>query len=232
MIPLVPAIGVDMSLPVKVLAAVGGGAVGGLLLGLLVQLVVKLSFAQKVPASVLWVVRAVGGLACGLLVWSLLGAGGLGLGLGGGGGEGGTGKGGAGKDSKQERKESEKEKGKDRVKKASSPTPPGQELRVEVLGNTDLERIAGGKFDPKKRYRVPGRPGLLSLEEVKDLILQRKGAKPPLRELIVVLYRNSPAQDKEQVTDVVGYAEDVFGKDREKLKVSYSVHKDQDAPEE
>jgi hypothetical protein len=219
----------DTSLPIKILAAIGGGAVGGLLVGLLVQMVVKLAFAQTVPRAVLWFVRILGGLACGLLVWSLLGGGG-GLGFGGGGS--GPGKGGADKGKKEERKdrEKEKEKGKDKGKKDATPTPPGQVLRVEVLGNDDLKRIAGDRFDPKKRYRVLGRPGLLGLEEVKDLILQRRDAKPPLRELIVELYRNSPAQDKEQVTAVVAHAEDVFGKDREKLKVSYSVHPDQDAP--
>jgi hypothetical protein len=235
MIPIVPAFGFDASLPVRVLAAIGGGAVGGLLLGVLVHVVVKLTFKQVLPGGVMWLVRALGGVACGLLVWSLLGGGGLGLGLGGG-GDSGKDKGSADDKGKarKERKEKkeEKEKNKDRGKKDSGPTPPGQELRVEVLGSEDLKKIAGDKFDPRKRYRVPGQAQLLSLEEVKKLIFERREKKPPLRELNVVLYRNSPAQDKEQVTDLVGYAEDLGGKDGEKLKVSYSVHRDQDAPRE
>ncbi len=227
--PLLAAL-VEADLPIRILASIGGGAVGALLLGFCLQLLVKLGFGQNVPSWVLWPVRALGGVACGLLVWSLLGGGG-GLGLGGGGG-GGTGKGGE-KDTPKEKKDREKakEKGKDTGVK-DHPPPPQATLRIEVLGDPDLERIAGGKFDSKKRYRVPGRPELFTLAEAEGLIRKRRTAKPPLRHLEVVLYRNSPAQDKEQVTALVGYAEDLGGKDGEKLVVSYTVHRDQDAPVE
>src|SRR5262249_28890848 len=163
---------------VRVLGAIGGGAVGAMLLGWLVQLVVKLSFAQNVPPWMLWIVRVLGGVACGLLVWSLLGGGGGGLGFGG--GSGGRGKGTAQGKGKEERKDKDRkqEKEKDKVKKDATPTPPGQELRIEVLGDEDLKRIAGSKFDPKRRYRVPGQPGLLTLAEAQALILKRHEGKP------------------------------------------------------
>src|SRR5262249_5943389 len=125
--------------------------------------------------------------------------------------------------------EKAKEKGKDTGIK-DSPPPPEATLRIEVLGEPDLKRIAGSKFDPKKIYRVAGRKELLTLDEVKKLIRERREAKPGLGHLEVILYKNSPAQDKEQVTALVGYAVDLGGKDEEKLVVSYTVHPDQAAP--
>jgi hypothetical protein len=218
----------EADLPIRILAAIGGGAVGALLSGFVLQLLVKFSFGQNVPPWIVWPVRLLGGVACGLLVWSLLGAGG-GLGFGWGGGGSGTGKDGDGDGAKQKKDEKPKEKGKDTSIKDSTPPPPEATLRIEVLGDPDLKRIAGKKFDPKKRYRVPGRRALLTLDEAQKLIRERSEATPALSQLEVVLYKNSPARDKEQVTALVGYAEDLGGKDR-KLVVSYTVHPDQDAP--
>ena len=232
---LPPAIGMGSDLPIKVLAVVGAAALGALLLGLLVQLVVKLSFAQRVPPWVLWIIRVLGGVLSGWLVALWL------FGVGGGGGGSGGGVwpfGGPGKSDgnlpkdqrKDEKKKGEKEKGKDREKKITPPILPSQELIFEVLGDDDLKKIGGDKFDSLKRYRVPGRPRLLTLAQAKELIFERREAKPALRQLKVVLYRDSPAADKQQVTALVDYAKDLGGKDEEKLNVTFSVHRDQDAP--
>jgi hypothetical protein len=221
---------VDTSLPVKVLAAIGGATVGALLLGWVVQLVVKLAFVQKVPPWALWPIRLLGGVACGLLVWSLFGGTGGWL-FGGGGGPGGDG---ADKDkTKEQRREKDrgKEKGKAEGKRDTSPARPGSKLSVEVLGDADLKRIAGSKFDPKKRYRIQGQPGLLNLAEVQKVIRERHEGKPPLREVDVVLYKDSPARDKEQVKALADYAGDLGGKE-DRIKVNYSIRPDQDAPPE
>src|SRR5262245_26690758 len=68
--------------PVKILAVAGAVALGAFVVGWLVQLVAS-AFGQKVPAVVLGVVRAVAGVACGVVAYFwLFGAGG---GFGGGG---------------------------------------------------------------------------------------------------------------------------------------------------
>src|SRR5579859_1975149 len=59
--------------PVKILATVGGAFLGALVIGWLVRLIAKLVFVQQVPRTPLNIVRGVGGVACGLIVWTILG---------------------------------------------------------------------------------------------------------------------------------------------------------------
>src|SRR6185437_2273556 len=107
------------------------------------------------------------------------------------------------KDSKPE------EKDKDKKKVEEPPIQPSETLRLEVLGNETLQKIAkSGDFDRKKLYRVVGEPRLLSLEDVKQLIVERLAASPPLRQVVLYIYADSPNQDKAQITDVKRWIED------------------------
>src|SRR5262245_7662100 len=70
----------------KWLAVIGGAALGGLLSGLLLQLLGRALFHRAIPKPALKLVRLLGAVALGLLVWFwVFGAGGMG-GLGGSGG--------------------------------------------------------------------------------------------------------------------------------------------------
>src|SRR5208282_4112211 len=71
---------------VNLLAVAGGAAVGALLTGWLTKLLVRLTTRRQLPRWALILLRSLGGIVSGLLVWLLVfGSGGPGYGLGGGG---------------------------------------------------------------------------------------------------------------------------------------------------
>jgi hypothetical protein len=154
----------------RVLAVAGGAAVGGLALGALTQLLVKVLTAQKLPPWPLWGVRLLGAILGGLLVmlWAF-GGGGGGLG-----GPGGLGLGGGkGKGNGEAAKKTESGAGGKDRKEVDTEVPPNT-VRVEVLGNDVLKRIAGERTpDLEKRYRMtPGDRKLLTLDEVRARLRQ------------------------------------------------------------
>src|SRR3954468_22185127 len=69
--------------PIHVFAAIGFAAVGGTLLGWIAALITRTYFAQTLPPRVLWFLRTLGFVACGLIAWFLLSPQGPGGGLGG-----------------------------------------------------------------------------------------------------------------------------------------------------
>jgi hypothetical protein len=228
--------------PIKVLAVVGGAALGALLSGVALQVGVKLAFAQQVPRWPLWGVRGLGGLLFGFLVY-------LWLFGGGGGGIGGPGGwfGGSGKDGARNREGTEqprpkdkstdqKSKDKDREKKdkekdrdGKSAVPEVELLQVEVLGNDALKKISrSDTFDSARCYRIKGQTRLLSLEEVRKLILERRMGKPGLRKLEIFVYLDSPATDKPQVVGLESWARDLDPQ-RGKLEVELRAP-DRNAP--
>jgi hypothetical protein len=183
--------------PVKILATVGGASVGAVAIGWLVQLIAKVVFVQKMPGTVLNIVRAVGGVACGLLVWTLLGPS---LGPGKGPGEG-PGKGPGEGSSRMASSSSDTQvKGTD---KATTPGPEksGKTLVVEVLGDDPLREIArkqGGNFDRQRRYRITegGKKVLKSREEIEKIIKEGHLSKTePLTGLAIKVYQDTPARD-------------------------------------
>jgi hypothetical protein len=181
--------------PVKVLAVVGGAALGGLLIGAFVQLLARGLTAQRLPPWPLRIVRLLGAVLVGWLValW-LFGGGGGGLGGPGGWGFGsGTGTG-EGDSATSGFHEKVQDKGKDKDRRAREPLParPDETLQVEVLGDPALKKIAGAKFDPRQCYRIPGRKELYTLKQVEGVIRERLKEEPPLRRIEIVVYSDSP----------------------------------------
>jgi len=205
---------------VRILAVAGAAALGGVLLGLLTQLIVKAMTTRKLPPWPLNTVRILGAVASGWLValW-LFGGGGPGLG-----GLGGFGLGSGSGRGEGDKKPAEKDKdGKGGGN--TSPVAPDESLRVEVLGDPALKRIAGGgALDPARSYRVSGAEKLLTLAEVKDAIKQRQRQTPPLRRLVLVLYTDSPKEKLGRVDDLKTWADDlVVPGTEDKLRVDFSL---------
>jgi hypothetical protein len=175
--------------PDKLLAVVGGAAVGGLGVGFLVQLVVRGWTRQEVPRWAMMTLRVVAGVASGWLValWLFSGGGG-GLGGPGGpniGGNDGNNNPQAGKD-KDERKD-------DLPNKVNT-------LYVEVLGTETLKQIDPNHFDPQHCYRIGTQ--LLTQEQVIEHIKQRQKEGPPLEAVTLVLYDNGPSEQVPKVADL------------------------------
>jgi hypothetical protein len=211
-------------LPVKVLATIGGFAVGGFLGGWVFALMAKAAFNQKVPNGLAWIIRLVSGGIFAWFVWITLAGsgpfGGLGDSLFGNGPGGNT-------TTKDKDTKSDKD-GKD-DKKTDPGVPPkekdpknkietdgpgigvGETLRVEVLGNGPLEKLAGErKMNLEKRYRIADAPTTLrTFEEIKKLILERRSQTPPLKKLDVVIYLDSPDRASSPVKGLVDWAQDL-----------------------
>jgi hypothetical protein len=205
-------------LPVKVLAVLGGAAVGAFAVGALVRLISRLTTRQQLPPWLMFVLRFLGAVVVGWLValW-LFGGGGL---LPGGAGGLGFGSGSGG-----EQKQPAPPSTSPTADKAK-PADPAETLRVEILGDPALKRLAGGgRFDADRRYRVEvnGSVRLLSFERVQDLVRNRMAQKPPLKRIDLVLYGDSPAHDLPVVKDLENWAKD------RKVQVD-SERLDQEAP--
>jgi hypothetical protein len=212
-------------LPVRVLAVIGAFAAGALLIAGCCQVFAKLMFGQKLPQWPLWILRVLGGVACGWLValWLFGGGGG---GIGGVGGDSlGSGTSSANDKDESAAKKAEKKDGKE--KSEDPPGAPNETLTVEVLGDEPLKKLAKG--DTSKRYRVVGEQGLRSLEEVRNLIRTRRDKGPPLRRLEVVLYLDSPDRQGSQVASLVEWANDLEEKGKRWLRVDFS-ERDRYAP--
>jgi len=176
--------------PEKLLAVVGGAAVGGLGVGFLVQVIVRGWTGRQVPRWVMMTLRGVAGVASGWLValWLFSGGGG---GMGGPGGWGfGTGTGDNDKPAETKDKEPRKD---------SDPTRNVNTLEVAVLGTATLRQI-NPNYDPQRCYRVGTR--LLTLKEVIEQIKQRQKEEPPPEAVTIVLYDNSPAENVPKVADL------------------------------
>jgi hypothetical protein len=205
---------------VRILAVAGAAALGGVLLGLLTQLLVRAMTTRKLPPWPLNTVRVLGAVAAGWLValW-LFGGGGPGIG-----GLGGFGLGSGSGRGEGDKKPAEKDKdGKGAGN--GSPVPADESLRVEVLGDPALKRIAGDGFDARHSYRIAGAGGgkLLTLAEVKDTVKQRQRQSPPLRRLELVLYTDSPEKKVGRVEDLKTWADDlVVAGTKDKLRVDFS----------
>jgi hypothetical protein len=192
-------------LVVRVLAVAGGAFLGGLLTGLVVQLLVRAVALAKVPRRILWVLRVLGTVAGGLVVYWLLfhGSGGAGgWGFGGGWGLGsGTGREGAGEGAGSTGRETATSRDTARTPGSTAPNRTGQ-LQVEVLGIRNSKPIDDGRF-----YRLEGEADRHTLDEIERIILQRRAEAPALHKVEVVLYLDSPAEATEPVRALRSWAE-------------------------
>jgi hypothetical protein len=211
--------------PVNLLAVIGGAVVGGLLVGLFTQLLVRVLTTRKMPRWALNTVRLAGAVAAGWLValW-VFGGGGLGFG-----GPGGWGFGqGSGSGTSTTNGARPPDTRPPQEHPGDGPSAAAETVRVEVLGNAPLEKLSA---DTDHRYRVEDKDGrkLLTLAEVKDYIRERQKREPPLRHVALVVYKDSPAKDKPQVTDLAAWAADLMTADKQKMKVDFVVP-DAEAP--
>jgi hypothetical protein len=190
---------------VNALAVAGAAFLGGLLTGVAVQLMVRGVTLSRVPRWILWALRVLGGVAAGLLVYTLLFRTGLGGGLGGiwGFGTPGSGQGhaGTGEGTVATTRETSPAPDTARADRSTAPAGVGA-LRIEVLGLWNGKPIDDGRV-----YRVEGEEERHDLAGVERLIEERKQAPSPLREIDVVITRDSPAQDKPLVQDLVSWAQ-------------------------
>jgi hypothetical protein len=179
---------------VKVLAVVGGAALGFIGIGLLIRFFGKRVGAAKAPRHMILIVRLLGGLVAGWLVWLMVTAPG-GSGLFGGGGSlfGGRGTGEGTDDHTQTMQTSFAS-----TARSSTPSTGASALQVVILGG---KRVTEGRF-----YFVEGEKMALTLEELKQLIQDRHSQNPALQEIEIKLYQNSVASEHWAVTNLERWA--------------------------
>jgi hypothetical protein len=179
---------------IKILAVAGAGLIGGLGCGFGGQILARLLYAGKLPPPVVQILRVAGGVVAALgvaiLVFSGTGGGGNGPGPGLGPGPGGTGSTGATTPSTTPATTPQTNPG-------STPmTQPGEVLQVEVL----ILPSGGGIADPI--YRIKGETKQYTLKELDQEIDQRKKMNKELAKLEILLYLNSPDENKQQVKEL------------------------------
>lgn len=174
------------------LAVIGAAALGGLLCGAIVQLAARGTTTRKAPPSVVRVIRILGAITCGILVaYLLFHAGGPG---GGGSGSGGGKDAGIGPYAENRGKDTNPSQ---LQPKSTEAARDGTALRIDVV----VGSIADGRH-----YRVDGEDKPRTLKEVESLITERAKKEPPAKEMAIVLYKDSPAEDTPIVRNLVDLA--------------------------
>ena len=186
----------------------------------LIQMAVRGWTRQEVPRWIMMTMRvSIGGLSGWLvMLWLFAGGGG---GLGGPGGPG-PGNGNSNGNTQPVTQQS-------KPKNETQP-PPGDftqdvtTLYVEVLSTETVKKIAPQITDPAACYRVhtPEGSRLWTLKEVLNYLQQRVTEKPPLKNLTIVLYKDSPSRDTGPVSELAKNASvlSVAGTDT-RLSVGY-----------
>jgi hypothetical protein len=181
---------------IRGLAVAGAAALGFFGIGGLTQLLSRAMTTYSMPRVPLNIIRVLGAVAVGLLAWALLfhtgdgGSGGGGLWPFGGGGGSGTGKSGEPPATQREAPTSRGETGRDTGRAERTG------LKIVVVGSNPVV------------YRVEGSPDL-PLDKLKESLLERKKATPPLQKLDIVVYKeDGPVPDSAPVTALVDWARD------------------------
>jgi hypothetical protein len=201
--------------PERLLAIVGGAAIGGFGLAWLVQMAVRGWTRQEVPRWAVMTLRVGGGVVAGWLVALMLYHG---SGSGGGGG-GWFGLGGDG-----DKKNEESAKDKEKTPKDSDVTQSVLTMEIEVLGTGD---------ESPRRYRIRKKENdgpLLTRQEAVDAVKKRAAQEPTLKSVVIRLYEDSPAPDNawvEQLRQEVGVLTTPDGK---RLDVSVPEPRKEKAP--
>jgi hypothetical protein len=178
----------------RLLVACAAAFVGWLVVPPLVRGVYRLAFHKPLPGPAATVTRLVGGLGLGVLVFFLLP---LGFGSGSGSGTG-TGNGNAAKDGK-----GGIDSGKTKDDKEGVVRPdvlPGERVQVEMIV---AERYNRGKPD-KRYYLIEGKEPPKTLDEVKAFL---KDHKDKIKEMDIIIWGNSVADDHKSVTDLYNLRE-------------------------
>jgi hypothetical protein len=180
--------------PEKILAILGGAAVGAFGSGFLAQMLSRAMTTRKLPPLPTTAIRCVGGVALGILTAMWIWQGG-GWGPGGAGGPGTT----EGTDAGNAK--SETDKGPTKAPETSTepskppdkgqPAPPETVLRIEALPDSALSPYDKGEG---RYYKVEGEDAQHphTLKEMTDFIRKRLDDKPPLRRLDIVTRADSP----------------------------------------
>jgi hypothetical protein len=182
------------------LAVIGGGALGALIVPWLVGLFLRVYTRRQAPPIADRILRILSGLACAALVYVFV----FGSGTGGLGGSGGLGV--------NDGKDGTPSKGSGSATTSPTKQPPKPEQRdstltVEVLGDAPLHKIRNSEsIDRDHRYRILGKPELLTLPEVQRVFEERQKENQPITRLEIVVYGDSPAKDKPQVKDLEEWA--------------------------
>ena len=181
------------------LAVAGAAAVGGLTIGLITQGLSRLLTTRPVPRTPLQIIRVLGAIVSGWLLWMLLISG-----FGGGGGSGsgwwpfgGAGSGPAGTSGKESTSTAISSRGDTGPRETGRLSPPtGRTLQIEVLP----------RFPAIYRVQTAGGPREFVFEELKAYLLEQKKATPPLTALQVS--EGSSAPDAPAVTSLTQWARD------------------------
>jgi hypothetical protein len=212
----------DVSGPIRLLAVLGGAVIGAFLVGFLGNFLARALTTRKLPPWARNTLRLLGAVVFGWLV---------GLWLFGGGGPGIGGIGGLGIGSGTGRGEHTAQAPNTGPTAPATPkgieeTPGGapDSVRVEVLGDSVLKKRKP-PLDLERRYRVETAEGprLMNLKEVKEFIRERMKHEPPLRRVVLVLYKDSPDRAVSFVRDLQTWAAE------EKMRVDFQ-EPDKDAP--
>jgi hypothetical protein len=184
---------------VKGLAIAGGAVVGGLFVGFIARAATRTLTTRPMPLWGVRLLRFVGGVASGWLVWLFLAS----TGSGKPGGEGGLLPGGPSKTSDKVVQEPDKDKKKKKPGEATA----GKVVRVEVLGEEALKVLK--QPNEERIYRVEGDPEkkLYDMKGIQE-VLRRQHEKDSTLRVVVVRYKDSPAEKLRVVSELVGWLED------------------------
>jgi hypothetical protein len=208
-----------------------GALVGGFVVGLAVQAVVGIAGNQKMPPTALWLVRILAGIVCGwLLALALTGHGLPGLG-GPGGNQNGDHSGDSSPhtDSPAGPKQDTDGKKPQETHPAQPETPPkataekpGDLVTIEVLPRDLVANLqkGDGPVNPDRCYRFSSgteKKVLLDLSGVLERI--RGQTRPPVREVKVILYKDSPAENTRSTGALMDALGNLRGPDGSKIAV-------------
>lgn len=180
---------------VKLLAVVGGIAVGAIGLPWFFKLVVRVMTGQKLPPRVMKTFRVLGGLAIGLLIWTWVfssGEGGLG---GSGGGWWPFGQGGGKGTATQKAVEAPATPKKEPV----APTPTAESVPIHLLGGSRVH---------EQRFYVLDHDPPRNLAELTKALEERKQSRPALDRLDILIYKDSVDHSNPAVTELIRWAQE------------------------
>ncbi len=184
----------------KVLAVLGGALLGGVFVALAAQGATKLFTGQTMPRWMVRLVGVLGGIVGGWIVALLLSSGG-----GGGEGPGGPGSGSVGIGIPSGQTGHQETAPTSRSENNSTNRSTAETLRVDVLEQPEVRRLAGEEGVTARRYfRIQGRSDLLSPDELKRAVEKRRLEEPKLKYLDLVLQgKDSPSEGSNMIHDLV-----------------------------
>jgi hypothetical protein len=188
---------------VKWLAVAAAAVIGGLLAGGAGKAAIRFLTTKTLNLWGVVGLRLGGAVAAGLLVYFLFPTG-----WGGRGGGSGDGTGTGQKDSRTVEKDPKKDKEKPK-KTEPIKLPAGEPLRIEVLGPDALKLLKKDDVKPPPCYRLEGdeQKRLYNFKDLEDVLRQWHEKNPSLL-VIILLYKDSPDEDRPLVTSLKDWLEE------------------------